>query len=188
MKQHKAAICYFKQTPANDNKTLPDLRWTFFFFLNAMSILRFVASKQKKSVTHSAILQFLRRPPCAHPASVLLFAFSVLSLKISIFFLQPDDSPQEDAARVHPVSQEPRQVRGPRTTPAAHTCRNMPTVFAEVWLTHRLHGVFTQKTTPAPTSSHRGVKYKYGVMGRLEPCPCARVPCQRYYSRCECKF
>lgn len=159
MKQHKAAICNFKQTPANYNKMLPDLKWTFFF-LNAMSTPWFAMSKQKKkchsfSNTPVSTLATLRTS-CLSVA----FDFSVLSLKISIFFLQPDDSPQEDSARVHPVSQEPQQVHSPRTTPAGYTCRNMSTVFAEVWLTHWLHRVFTQKTTTTPLCPppHRGVK------------------------------
>lgn len=60
-----------------------------FLFFNAMSILWLVLSKQKKSVTHLAILQFLRWPPCAHPASVLLLTSPCCHWKYPYFSCNP---------------------------------------------------------------------------------------------------
>lgn len=65
--EQKAAICYFKQTPANYNKMLPDLRWTFFLKCNVNTVVRYVQTEKKSCHSFSDTPV----PYAGHPAHIL---------------------------------------------------------------------------------------------------------------------
>lgn len=167
---------------------LPGLRWTFFC-LNAMSTLWFVMSTQKKSATHLAILQFLRRPPCAHHASVLLLTSPCCHWKYPYFSCNPMTvrrrTRQECILSVKSLGRSAAPGPPPPVTPAG-ICRLCLPRFD--WRTGCTVCLPRKQPPPPSLLSPQRCEVQYGVMSRLEPWPCVRVPCEYYYRRCKCKF